>query len=145
MFAVIHGVVGALVCGCSCFAVGPYVEVGDHFAVGLVVLVVFHVRQNRLFRFPVLPARSAAEVISVVLLDKGRISVRIRLYGIAFHFRDRGYDVLVGSGDGLLAEGQYAEGRGGRAKLKTTSVELVKRMPTSYGCCRTNSGVLQMC
>src|SRR5579859_5194468 len=113
MLPVIDRVVGALVRGYSGFAVDPYVEVGDHLAVGLVVLVVFHVRQNRLFRFPVPPARSAAEIVSVVLLDKGRISVRVRLYGSVFHFRDGGYGVLVGRDGGLPAEGQSAEGRGG--------------------------------
>ena len=70
MFAVIHGVVGALVRGCSSFAVDPYVEVGDPFAVGLVVLAVFHVRKNRFFRVAV--SQFDPELISVVLLDKRR-------------------------------------------------------------------------
>lgn len=41
MFTVIDGVVRALVRGYSGFAVDPYAEVGDHFAVGLLFLLSF--------------------------------------------------------------------------------------------------------
>jgi hypothetical protein len=131
MFTVIHGVVGALVRGYGGVAVDPYVEVGDHFA-GLVVLVVFHVRQNRLFRFPVPSARSAADVVTVVLLDKGRIAVRVRAFTEAFFISviaaTAFLSVVVAA---FLPKARTLKAVVARAKLKTTSVDLVKRMPTS--------------
>jgi hypothetical protein len=135
MFTVIHGVVGALVRGYGGVAVDPYVEVGDHFAglVGLVVLVVFHVRQNRLFRFPVPSARSAADVVTVVLLDKGRIAVRVRAFTEAFFISviaaTAFLSVVVAA---FLPKARTLKAVVARAKLKTTSVDLVKRMPTSW-------------
>ncbi len=99
----IQGVIGALVRGYSGVTVGPYVEVGDHFAVDLVIAVIFHIRENRVFCFPVTPARSAAEVVSVVLLI-GRVSGRVRLYGTIFHLRDRGYGAFIVSAAGLIGQ-----------------------------------------
>ena len=91
-------------------AARQYVEVGDHFAV---VLVVFHVRQNRLFRFPVPPARSAAEVTSVVLSTKDEypsVSAFTEAFSRSVIMATTFLSVVVAA---LFAEGQYAEGRGG--------------------------------
>lgn len=53
MFAVIHGIIGALVRRDNGVAVEAYVEIGDLFTVGLIVLAILCVGQNGLFRFPV--------------------------------------------------------------------------------------------
>ena len=116
MFAVIDGVIGALVRGDSSVAVDPYVEVRDHFTIGLVVLVVlvvFHVRQNRCFvsQFPQLdpPLKLLAQLFSTKD-ESPAVSTLTESFSIRVIV---GYGVLVSDGTGLLAEGQYTKGHRG--------------------------------
>ena len=86
-------------------------EVRDLFVVSFVVVAVLHVSQDRLFRFPVAPARSTAKSISVVFLDIGRVPRSVRLNGSVFHFRDRSNGGFLSWRATLFSKGQYAEDR----------------------------------
>ena len=111
MFAMIYGVICAFVSRDRGVAIDPHFEVRDLFPVDLVVLAVLHVSQDRLFRFPVAPARSTTKSISVVFLDVGRVAGSVRLNGSLFHFRDHSDSGFLSRRATRLSKGQYAEGR----------------------------------
>jgi hypothetical protein len=93
MFAVIHGIIRALARSYGCVAVGPHIELGDLFAIRLVVLAILHVGQDRLFRFPVSPARSAAKVIGEFFSTKDGSPA---MSAFTLHLRDRSYGIRLG-------------------------------------------------